>query len=295
MVNLKTYYNTEDVFLTRNSKLNESNKVDLNLVPGIPINQKLKYNQEQLIKAVQYGMIVLINYRGDKDKWRGGRERVIVFMNVGKNRNTGNILARGWHLDGYSVGVKSNVEKVWRLFKVENIISMTFTGDFVRLPPKGYKMNDRVMTETTYVRADFNEIRRNQFRLVQQGKLKDVKDNEISDNTSHTYNIEIKNTNTILNLSNIWNNSLFKKTDNSIKISFMKSVIGNDYIAILGAMGTVGRTVKLLENKKTIGTYMCIGVIPDIESKNNLFTQLSNLRNVKNVTEFKLYYYVKKL
>lgn len=291
----KYQYNTEDLFLTPVRKLNESN-IQADLVPGVEINKKIKYNQEIMVKAIQYGMIMLITYRGDKDDWKGGRERVIAPYVLGRNKNTGNILVRGWHLNGYSVSQRNNVEKVWRLFKTSNILSMTFTGDFFRLPVAKYRMNDRVMTEVTYAKADFNQIRKNQYKLVQQGKVQDVKDTEISTkDNSHIQTIEINNLNENISLNNIWSSKYFNKNDRNIKITFLKSVIGNDFIAILNALGTPGKTVKLYDNKKLLGTYMSLKTIPEMDNKNNVFVQLSNLKILNGRKDFKLYNFIKKI
>ena len=133
-----------------------------------------------MIKAIEYGMIISILYRGKKDKWKGGRERTIAPMVMGINKNTGNLLIRAFHLDGYSVHERKNTKKVWRLFIGTSIKSMTFTGDFFRLPPKGYKINDRVMTETTIIAADFNKIRKNQYKLVQLDKIQKTDQEEVT-------------------------------------------------------------------------------------------------------------------
>ena len=152
-------------------KINEAKDVvDPDIIPNLPINKPVKFDIQKMITAIEYGLVILINYRGDEDKWRGGRERTIQPMVLGRNANTKNMLVRGWHLEGWSVSQKAETKKIWRLFKTDNIMSMMFTGNFFRLPPKGYKMNDRLMTETILARADFNVIRKNQNKLLQAGK-----------------------------------------------------------------------------------------------------------------------------
>ena len=173
---------------------------------------------------------------------------------------------------------------------------MTFTGDFFRLPPRGYKQNDRVMTEVTYAKADFNQIRKYQYKLVQQGKVEDVKDSEISSKeTSHIQTIEVKNLNEVINLNNIWNSQYFNKNDKNIKLTFLKSVIGNDFIVILNALGSPGKTVKIYDGKKLLGTYMSLKTIPEMDNKNNVFVQLSNLKILNGRKDFNLYNFVKKI
>lgn len=292
----KLYYNIKDVYMTPKvnwSKLNE-NKINPEIIKDFPVNKPIKFDRNLMIKAIQFGMIILINYRGDKDKWRGGRERVICPLVFGANRNTGNLLVRGWHLDGWSVSLKRNTKKVWRLFKTDNIMSMMFTGDFFRLPPKGYKRNDRVMTEITYIAADFNVIRRNQFKLVQQGLIEDEEETEIK--KGEITSIELKNSETMLDLNNIWANPYFdKKNEQYLKVTFVRSVVGREYIAILGAQGTKGNLVKIYEGKKLKGSYKVLLSVPEKTSSLKFINQMKKYKKVDNQAEFPLYTFVKKL
>jgi len=280
------------------SKLNE-NKLNPELIKEFPVNKPMKFNKALMIKAIQFGMIILINYRGDEDKWRGGRERVICPMVLGRNKNTGNILVRGWHLDGWSVSEKRNTKKVWRLFKTENIMTMIFTGDFFRLPPKGYKRNDRVMTEVTYVAADFNVIRRNQFKLVQQGLIEDESETDIQQQQEAgggIVSIEVKDTETMINLQDIWENDYFdKKNQQLLKLTIVKPIIGSDYMAILGVLGTKGNSVKVYEEKKLLGTYKSVLSVPDKNTSITFMNQMRKYRQVDGKNEFPLFTFVKKL
>lgn len=290
------YYNTKDIYMSPKvnwGRLNE-NKINPEIIKEFPVNKEVKFDRNLMIKAIQFGMIILINYRGDKDKWRGGRERVICPLVFGINRNTGNMLVRGWHLDGWSVSMKRNTKKVWRLFKTDNMMSMMFTGDFFRLPPKGYKRNDRVMSEITYVAADFNVIRRNQFKLVQQGLIEDEEETEIK--KSEPTSIEIKNTETRIDLTNIWGNQYFdKKNQDVLKLTILKSIIGNDYIAVLGAQGVKGSIVKIYEGRKLKGSYKVVLSVPDKESSLKFINQINKYKKVDNVSDFPLYTFVKKM
>lgn len=292
----KLYYNRGDLYMSPRvdwQKLNED-KINPELIQDFPVNKPIKFNQQLMIKAIQFGMIILINYRGDKDNWRGGRERVICPMVIGKNRNTGNILVRGWHLDGWSVSEKKNTKKVWRLFKAVNILSMMFVGDFFRLPPVGYKRNDRVMTEITYAAADFNMIRRNQFKLVQQGLIEDEAETKIEE--KGITSVEVKDTETILDLDDPWANEYFdKKNQGYIKVAFLKSVIGNEYIAILGAQGRKGSLIKLYVGRKLQGSYKTILSLPDSTANLTFVNQIKKYRTIDNNREWKLYTFVKKL
>lgn len=291
----KLYYNNKDIYMSPRvdwKNLNE-NKLNPEIIKEFPVNKPMKFNKALMIKAIQFGMIILINYRGEKDKWRGGRERVICPLVLGQNKNTGNMLVRGWHLDGWSVSEKRNTKKVWRLFNTKNIMTMMFTGDFFRLPPKGYKRNDRVMTEVTYVAADFNVIRRNQFKLVQQGLIEDEEETDIK--KPGTVSIEIKDTETMVNLEDIWSNDFFNKQQQQhLKLTFVKSIVGQEYMAILGVLGTKGNTVKIYDGKKLMGSYKSVLAIPDKSSSLTFINQMKKHRKVDNQTEFPLYTFIKK-
>jgi hypothetical protein len=272
------------------NNINENNKI-MDIVPGFPVNEKMKYDRNKMIQAIQNGMVILISYKGEKDNWKGGRERSIYPMVLGVNKNTKNELIRGFHLEGFSVSQKRETKKVWRLFKTANIKYMMFTGHFYRLPPKGYKMNDRVMTENTISRADFNTIRRNQEALIKAGKIEQEENVKIqTQGQVTTSNISIKNTGTVLNLKNPWINETIassKKIPKDVKISILKTVFSNEYIAIVGALGEVGRTVKVYEEKKLLGSYKTIASFTG--------DMFNKYRQVNNVDEFDLYSFIKKI
>lgn len=272
-------------------KMNEAAEPLLDIVPGFPMNKKMKYDRNKMVTAIKNGMVILIGYKGDKDKWLGSRERIIYPLVLGINRNTKNELIRGFHLEGFSVSQKKETKKVWRLFKASNIKSMMFTGHFYRLPPKGYKMNDRVMTETTIARADFMSIRKNQEKLVQMGKIEKEEEITISQKDINVVNkIKIKDTETILDLKNPWDNELLKENKKNlkdIKISILKPIITGDWIAILGAIGAKDKTVKVYNEDKLLGSYKTI----------DAFTGdlLKTKRVIQGKSEFDLYTFVKKL
>lgn len=270
-----------------NSKGNVINEEVFNeeLIQGLPINKKVKFDINLIIKSIQNGLVLLINYSGDKDNWKGGRERVIYPMVIGVNRNTGNILIRGWHLTGWSVSKRRNIKKEWRLFKASNIKSIQFTGDFYRLSPKGYKMNDRAMTEKLIKSADFNEIRRNQDALIKSGSIENMSDQTIGkEESSIITNIDARTTDTILNLKNIFDNEYVKNYKNKLddlKMTFLKSLNKNEYISIIGALGTVNKTVKVYDNKYLVGIYK---VKKSIKGKDIL-----KIKNFDNKIEIPLY------
>jgi len=277
-------------------RVNESNSQPIqDIVPGFPVNKRMKYDRAKMIKAIQNGMVVMILFRGStgksKDKWKGGRERVIYPMVLGVNKNTGNELVRGWHLEGFSVSQKQETKKVWRLFKTSGIKAMMFTGHFYRLPPKGYKMNDRVMTEKTIARADFNTIRRNQDALIKAGKIEKEEEVKLSQKSVGPVKIQIQDTNTILDIMKPFNNEILskaKKNKSEIKISILKTIFSNEYIAIVDALGEKGKTVKVFdENKKLIGSYKTIISYSGDDFQKN--------RKVNGMNEFPLFQFIKRL
>lgn len=280
-------------------KVNEAQQLDPNIIPNFPINKPVKFNQDLLKKAIKYGLVILINYRGEKDKWRGGRERTIQPMVLGINKNTKNMLVRGWHLEGWSVSQRAETKKVWRLFKTDNIVSMTFTGNFFRLPPQGYKMNDRIMTERIIAKADFNEIRRNQNILLKGGKIQPEEETTISTPTGGVVSIELSNSNSQIDFKNPYKNLLVNKNNfdtirfmkdpitQAMKFSIMKSMFGNKYLAIVGAVGTIGRQVKVYDGKTLLGNYKCI--------KSFLGSDLANNKIIDNQSIFNLYVFNRKL
>jgi len=291
-------FNTKEIKVF-GPKVNEAQEIDPNIIPNFPINKPVKFNEELLKKAIKYGLVILINYRGDKDRWRGGRERHIQPMVLGVNKNTKNMLVRGWHLEGWSVSQRAETKKVWRLFKTDNIVSMTFTGNFFRLPPQGYKMNDRVMTERTLAKADFNEIRRNQNALLKGGKIQAEEETTISKSTGGVVSIEISNSNSKIDLKTPHKNLLVNKKNldtvrflndsntKSLKFSVMRSMFGGKYLMIVGAIGTVNRQVKVYEGKVLLGNYKCI--------KSFLGSDLDKNKIIDNQSIFDLYVFNRKL
>ena len=280
-------------------KVNEAQQIDPNIIPNFPINKPVKFDEKLLKQAIKYGLVILLSYKGDKDRWRGGRERTIQPMVLGINRNTKNMLVRGWHLEGWSVSKKAETKKVWRLFKTDNIISMTFTGNFFRLPPQGYKQNDRIMTEKILAKADFNEIRRNQNLLLKNGQIQSEEESKITDKSGGIVSIELTNTMTKIDFKNPHKNLLINKNNldsnrflndastNSLKFSILRSIFGNKYIAVVGAIGAVNRQVKVFEGNKLLGNYRCISSFIGSELNNN---KIINGQNI-----FDLYVFNRKL
>jgi hypothetical protein len=259
-------------------------------ISNIPINKPIKYSDDVMMKAIKYGMIFLINYKGEKDTHFAGHERVIYPMVLGKS-SRGKLLLRGWHLNGWSVSNKRHIKKIWRLFRTDRILSMTFTGSFYRLPPAGYNMNDKGMKGGIIAKANFNEIRRNQQNLVKQNKIQNKEEVTMDGDDGRKFvTVKVKNTDSELELKSPMDNPYISGVENldNLRISFLKSIYGKKYIAILGALGQTGNTVKVIgEDGKKLGVYK---VLDSVSGK-----VIKNIKKIKGNTLYDLYIFDKKL
>jgi hypothetical protein len=258
-------------------------------IANIPINEPIKYSDEVMRKAIRYGMMFLINYKGEKDKHFAGHERVIYPMVLGRS-SQGKVLLRGWHLNGWSVSQRRHINKIWRLFRTDRILSMTFTGSFYRLPPAGYNMNDKGMRGGIIVKADFNEIRRNQQALINQNKIQNREEVTIGQPDKTFASIQVKETETQVDLMKPFENAYINNNKDmaGLRISFLKSIYGNTYIAVLGALGQSGNTVRILTDKQNN-----LGIFKVLDSVTG--DVLKSIKNVKGNSVYNLYLWDKKL
>jgi hypothetical protein len=258
-------------------------------IEKIPINEPIKYSEDIMIKAIKYGMIFLINYKGEKDKHFSGHERVIYPMVLGRS-SKGNILLRGWHLNGWSVSAKRHINKIWRLFRADRILSMTFTGSFYRLAPSGYNMNDMAMRGRYIARADFSEIRRNQQKLVKINQIQNKEEITLTDDDKNFATVMVKDTNTKFDILDPFSNAYINNVKDlaNIRLTFLKSIFGNKYIALLGSLGKPGNTVKVLDDsRKQLGTYK---VLDSISGET-----LKKIKKFKGNSVYDLYIFDKKI
>lgn len=295
---IKDFYNKKPVeyVLKENYELVEDNEYvskftlkNIRDFENIPINEPIKYSNEVAIKAIKYGLIFLINYKGAEDNHFSGHERAIQFMVLGRS-TTGKVLLRGWHLNGYSVSHKRHVNKIWRLFRTDRILSMTFTGSFYRLAPAGYNMNDKGMRGGIIAKADFNEIRRNQQKLVASNKIQNREEITLMDENRTFVTVKVKKTDSKLDLNRPLENAIINnnKDISTTRVSFLKSIYGNKYIAILNALGNSGNTVKVLDEKG-----VNIGVFKVLDSVTGQI--LKSIKSVKGNAIYDLYLFDKKL
>jgi hypothetical protein len=289
---VRDYYNTKPVefVIKENYELKEDNSYvprfqlkNVKNIANIPINEPLKPTQEIIIKAIKYGMVFLINYKGEMDKRFMGSERVIYPMVIGKS-SQGKFLIRGYHLNGWSVSGNRHINKIWRMFRLDRILSLTFTGSFYRLPPAGYNMNDKGMRGGIIARADFNEIRKNQQSLLKSQEIQNKEDINLDEETRKFVTIRAKTTDTKLDLNNALDNPYVNNMKDiaNIRISFLKSIYGNIYIAVIGALGQPGNTVKVLNEKGAN-----LGVFKVLDSVSG--DVLKRIKRVKGNTIFDVY------
>lgn len=296
--NVKSYFNNKPVefVICENYNLSEDKEYiprftlkNAKEISNIPINSPIKPTKEIIIKAIKYGMVFNVTYKGAKDSLPSGHERTVYPMVIGRS-SKGNILIRVYHLVGWSVSANRHIDKIWRMFRLDRVLSITFTGSFYRLPPAGYNMNDRGLLGGIIARADFNEIRRNQQTLVKANEIQNKEEITLGDDTRPFISVRVKSTETQLDLNNALDNPYVNNVKDiaNVRISFLKSIYGNKYIAILGAMGKPGNTVKLL-NEKGIN----LGIFKVMDSIGG--SMLKRIRNVKGNSTFDVYIFDKKI
>jgi hypothetical protein len=295
---LRAFYNTKPVEFVIKEQYNlledreyipRFSLKNIKEISNIPINEPIKYSDDIMVKAIKYGMIFLINYKGEKDSLFSGHERVVYPMVLGRS-SKGKTLMRAWHLNGWSVSQKRHINKIWRLFRTDRIFSMTFTGSFYRLPPAGYNANDKGMRGGIIAKADFNEIRRNQQSLVKQNKIQNREEVTLSKDDRKFATIKVETTDTKLNLLKPLENAYINNIKDSagLRISFCKSIYGNIYIAILGALGQPGNTIKVLDQSgKNIGVFKVLDSITG--------SVLKSIKNVKGNAVYNLYIFKEKI
>jgi hypothetical protein len=295
---VRDYYNTKPIefVIKENYELKEDNSYvprfqlkNAKEIANIPINEPLKPTQEIIIKAIKYGMVFLVNYKGEKDNHFSGHERVIYPMVIGKS-SQGKFLIRGYHLNGWSVSGNRHINKIWRLFRFDRVLSLTFTGSFYRLPPAGYNMNDKGMRGGIIARADFNEIRKNQQALLKAQEIQNKEDINLDEETRKFVTIRAKTTDTKLDLNNVLDNPYVNNMKDiaNVRMSFLKSIYGNNYIAVLGALGQPGNTVKVL-NEKGVN----LGVFKVLDSVSG--DVLKRIKRVKGNAIFDVYIFDTKI
>lgn len=297
---IKEYYNKKPVIYIPKSKerlLLEDNVYiprfklkSVDSILDVPINEPIKPTEELFIKAIKNGFIIVLEYKGEKDKLFSGHTRTISPLVIGKS-SKGKLLIRGYHLTGFSVSSNKHINKIWRMFRFDRILSVTFTGSFIRLAPDGYMMHDKGMRGGILAAADFNEIRKNQQALVKANQIQNKAEVSLGTEDENGFTqIKVKDTKSKLDLNNVLDNETIKnlKDDKNLKVTLLRSVYGSKYVAILGALGEPGKTVKV-SNERNVnqGVYKVLDTI--------LGGNIKKIKNVRGQSVYDLYIFDKKL
>lgn len=273
----------EQSFVPRFSLDNFSHKI----FSEFPPNKEMRYNKNLMMLAMSYGMIIQIQYRGGEDNFIQGRTRVVYPMCLGTS-SKGKPLLRVYHLKGWSFSQNQNTEKVWRLFRTDRILSMSFTGMFFRLAPEGYNAKDKGMRGGIDKSVDFKEVKNNQTKLVEEGIIQN-KSQVSLDEKNKTTVIELQTTNSVLELKKPFDNpNIDKKNADNLRITFLKSTTGNKRIAVMGAIGKKGNIVKVMEKDKYLGLFKVVKY-----TRGNMLNK-PHLRQVNGNSKYDLYIFLKK-
>ncbi len=225
------------------------------LFAKFPPNKELKYSRDLITLAMEYGMILQVQYRGEDDSFVQGRTRVIYPMCLGTS-SKGRPLLRVYHLKGWSFSEGGNTDKAWRMFRTDRILSISFTGSFFRLAPDEYNENDKGMRGGIIKSVDFAEVKKNQKKLANEGTIQNKKEILLDEKKGKISVVEVLNTNSALDLKNPFDNpSIEEENKKLIRLTFLKSKTTNKRIAILGALGKKGNTVKISASGKFLGTF----------------------------------------
>jgi len=131
----------------------------------------------------------------------------------------------GYHYRGFSLSNDGEAKKIFRTFRVDSIISMSFIGAFEKdIPPK---FNDTTNIKKTITKIDFDLVKANIKKLVNDKKLRNTKDLYLKSPT-----IKVKDTNTELFFNDL---SKYPFPD-KINCTLLKSVAGNKYIIIFNIL-----------------------------------------------------------
>jgi hypothetical protein len=151
-------------------------------------------------------------------------------------------------------------------------------------------MNDKGMRGGIVAKADFNEIRKNQQSLLKAQEIQNKEDISLGEETRQFATIRVKTTDTKIDLNNPLDNPYVNNMKDiaNVRMSFLKSIYGSKYFAILGALGQAGNTVKVLDEKGTnLGVFKVMDSIAG--------ETLKKIKRVKGNNVFDVYLFDKKV
>lgn len=147
-------------------------------------DERVPYNKELMIKAIQEGREVGVLFQSNNEKYKMplAKYRIIYPVAIGISKK-GNPVIRAFHKMGQSEKVaiatgkrSAEVENTWRLLKISNIKAMWLTGNFFRGPLEAYNANGDESMVNVEIQANFNSIRKYQDELI--ASIKDKKEQE---------------------------------------------------------------------------------------------------------------------
>lgn len=252
------------------------------IFPEFPSNTPLKFSQELIIKAIEYGMIIQIDYKGDADGNQAGHQRTIYPMVFGRSKQ-GKYVLRGYHLNGWSVSQGGPVEQEWRMFRCDRILNITFSGAFYRLAPEGYNSTGDKGITRIIKQANFETIRAKQGELLGQQKVDTLERTVLNKIKS----VEVKDLKYVLKTISPWQGNVIPKKDaKNIRMTFAKPLMGTgQYICIIGT--SIGRNniFKLKVDGKEVGSYKSV--------KWMMGDRLAAQEPIEQQVEFKTYMFLK--
>lgn len=249
----------------------------------IPVNEPIKPSTDIILRCIEYGMIINIDYKGAEDARLEGHNRTIYPMAIGLSKD-GKILIRGYHLKGWSISGRGVIEKEWRLFRFDRIHNITFMGAFYRLPPDGYNTTgDKSMTKLIK-NANFSEIRKNQEQLIKSQEI-DLQDRVV---ISKVDKVKVKDLNNVVDVTNPFKSNVIKASDaNKNYVTFATPVVTTNVstsIIIIGINIVEGKTFKLYDGKRYIDTYKSIKIL--------MANQIADEKSLRDIKEFDAYLFV---
>lgn len=138
--------------------------------------EKVPYSDDLVKQAIEEGREIGLLFQSQNEKYKMpvSKYRVIQPVILGSLK-TGNRAIRGYQIFGQSekeakqTGVRSaEAENEWRLFKIDNIKSIFFTGRFFNEPPPQYNPNDKQFAS---IDASFNSQRAKEAQeQIKQGE-----------------------------------------------------------------------------------------------------------------------------
>jgi hypothetical protein len=221
----------EDYALVPRFKLKKKEIFD-----DLPLGKPVDCSEKLLTKAIKNGCIMTFSYENPEEDH--GRERVVYPMVLGRSQ-AGDLLLRGYHFKGWSHSANRPVEKIWRVFRMDRIKQMAFTGTFFRLPPPGYNHDDPGMEGGVIVAADFAQIRANQQALVKAMLIQGEGETALKpDGSDNVIEVEAESTGEDLLLASPWDSTkvLMEEDAATVRITFLKSQFGATRVALLGVL-----------------------------------------------------------